>query len=161
MVSLCGCVISNRFYSLVEHDSLILPYRNWRSIPIEVLYDEITGYNTFSSMIKSLCRPEAKAAVTLLRSDFAGFLDVVTVLCSDCGLVDFLTAQGVLLKPDAVRPHYRMASPLIDGLIRTRVIPVQFPNAPTIPPIQSDGKVLRVLDTLIESIKFFDKDLIR
>ena len=111
-------------------------------------------------MVNSLCRPEAEAAVRLLRSNFAGFLDVVPVRLNDCSLADFLTAEGVLLKPDVVGPDYCMASPLIDGSIRTRVIPVKFSNARTIPPIQSDV-ALRVLDTLIESIKFFDKDLIR
>ena len=111
-------------------------------------------------MVNSVCRPEAEAAVRLLRSDFAGFLHVVTVPPKDRKLADFLTAEGVLLKPDVMRPDYRMASPLIDGLIRTRVIPFVYPNAPTIPPIGIDTDALRVLDTLIESIKS-RKDVIR
>jgi hypothetical protein len=41
----------------------------------------------------------------------------------------------VLLKSDVVTSYYRMASPLIDALIRMRVIPTQFQDAlATIPP---------------------------
>jgi hypothetical protein len=113
-------------------------------------------------MIKCLCRPESKDAVQLLRSQFAGFLDEVKVAPEQEELATFLTAQGVLLSPDLLRTRYRMASPFIDGVIRTRVIPIQFPSAPsTVPPTSGDKVVLRTLDTLVEAVKFFDKDLIR
>ena len=160
MVCLCGRVVSNRLPSLLDQSSTNLPYRKWQSIPVEVLYGEINDYNPFHSMIISLLHPNAKAAVQLLRSRFAGFLGNVDI-GFDENLADFLTAEGVLLRPDRVATQYCMASPLIDGLIRTRVIPIQFPNAPsTAPPTQSDPNTLSVLHTLIESLKFFDKDLI-
>jgi len=111
-------------------------------------------------MIDSLCHPDAKPAIQLLRSQFAAFLGNVAIE-TDVALADFLTAEGVLLRPDVTATQYHMASPLIDGLIRTRVIPIQFPNAPsTAHPAQSDPNTLSVLHTLIESLKFFDKDLI-
>jgi hypothetical protein len=161
MVCLCGRFISDRLDSLLEHDLRTLPYRNWESIPVHTLYDEISWYNTFCSMIKLLRLPEARDAVQLLRSRFAGFLDNVILQPYDEELADFLTAEGVLLRPGAAL-HYRMASPLIDGLIRAQVIPFQFPNAPSaVPPCGSNQAGLLVLDTLIESLKFFDKDLIR
>jgi hypothetical protein len=75
--------------------------------------------------------------------------------------VEFLTAEGILLKPDASITRFRMASPLIDGFIRTRVIPLLFPNTPAaIPPTRGHPLCLDVLETLIQSIKFFDKDRI-
>jgi len=65
------------------------------------------------------------------------------------------------LKPGPVRPHYHMASPLVDGLIRNKLIPQLFPDSPSsAPPLRDEGKSLRVLGTLIESLKFFDKTLI-
>jgi len=54
-----------------------------------------------------------------------------------------------------------MTSPLVDGLIRNKLIPVRFPNAPSSPlPLQRTGNVVNVLGILIESLKFFDKALI-
>jgi hypothetical protein len=54
-----------------------------------------------------------------------------------------------------------MASDFVDGLVRRYLIPEKFPNAPsTLPPVTSGGQ-LSVLGVLTESLKFFDKDLIR
>ena len=147
MVCLCGRLVSNRLSSLLDQNSNDLPYRKWKSIPVEVLYGEINDYNTFHSIIASLCHPNPQAAVQLLRSRFAGFLGNVNIQF-DAELADFLTAEGVFLKPDTAVSQYRMASHLIDGLTRTRVIPIQFPNAPsTVPPIQSDRNKLSILHT--------------
>jgi hypothetical protein len=51
-----------------------------------------------------------------------------------------------------------MASPLIDRLIRSVVVPTRFPSAPTVsPPARRDGR----LAITTECVKLFDKDLIR
>jgi hypothetical protein len=82
-------------------------------------------------------------------------------ITEDQKLADFLTAEGVLLRPDAARPVYCVASSLMDGLVRACVIPAQFPNGPeSKPPHRNNETTLCVLETLIESLKFFDKDLI-
>jgi hypothetical protein len=76
-------------------------------------------------------------------------------------LADFLTSEGALLKPDPVQHYYRMASPLLDGLIWNTLIPRKFPDSPlSVPPLEDGGKGLHVLGILIESLKFFDKALI-
>jgi hypothetical protein len=160
MVCLCGRIISNKLDTLLDHGSRTLPYCNWASIRTAALYDDINSYNTFRSMVESLCKDRAKAAVQLLRAKFAGYLDDVILQHSDEAIADFLTAEGVLLRPSAAL-CYRMASPLIDGLIRQQVIPIQFPDAPWIvPPCRSQSTDLCVMQTLIQSLKFFDKDLI-
>lgn len=163
MVCLCGRTISDNIAQLQDIDLRTLSYGKWERFPVAKLYEDIFAYNTFRSIIISLRRPEANPAVKLLRSQFAGFLDDVTLHTSEEEeLADGLTAEGVLLRPDVKETRYRMASPLMDGLIRTRVIPHQFSSAPsTAPPFRNNGISLRVLDTLIESLKFFDKDLIR
>src|ERR1700722_4288384 len=163
MVCLCGRAISDNITQLLDHNSRTLSYDSWERFPVEELYKEIYAYNTFLFMLSALRRPEANLAVKLLRSRFAGFLDDVTLHTDeDEELADFLTAEGVLLKPDARTARYRMVSPLVDVLIRVRVIPAQFPRAPpTIPPFRNNGKSLHVLDTLIQSLQVFDKDLIR
>ena len=112
-------------------------------------------------MIQSLSRADASSSVNLLRSQFVGFLGDVTLIDEKAMQdADALTSEGVLLKPDYTMPCYRMASPLVDGLIRNQLIPVRFPNAPSSsPPVQHTGDV-DVLGILVESLRFFDKALI-
>lgn len=74
---------------------------------------------------------------------------------------DFLTSEGVLLRPDVQQLKYHVASPLIDGLIRTRVIPSLFRNAPAVPIPYIRTNVPDILFILTESLKCFDKDLIQ
>jgi hypothetical protein len=134
MLCLCGRVISDRLKLLLEHDSHTLVYRKWLQTSVQFLYDDIMEHPIFFSMVKRLCLPDAKPAVQLLRSHFAGFLGFVTLSPSDAMLADFLTTEGVLLRPDLAQTRYCMASPLIDGLIKSRVIPAQFRSAPSIAP---------------------------
>jgi hypothetical protein len=162
MVCLCGRTIFKNLRSLLDSDLLNVSYGNWQRFPVNELYNEILAYNTFSSMLISLARPQAAAAVTLLRSSFVGFLDEVQLNDHvEQNLADFLTSEGALWKPDSVRPYYCMASPLLDGFIRTTLIPSQFPDSPSsVPPLEDGGRGPHVLGILIESLKFFDKDLI-
>ena len=113
-------------------------------------------------MVESLRRAEAEDAVGLLRSRFLGFLGDVTVFDEEEDLADFLTTEGVLLRPDPVVPTYRMASALVDGLLRRKVIAYKFRNAPsTEPPFQNSRTSLHVLTALTQSLKCFDKELVR
>lgn len=162
MVCLCGRTVFKNLPSLLDSDLANVSYRSWQQFPADTLYSEISAYNTFGSMLTSLARPQAAAAVTLLRSCFLGFLDEVQLNNNvERDLADFLTSEGVLLKPG--RPHYYcMASPLLDGIIRNTLIPRNFPDSPSsVPPLEDGGKGPHVLGILIESLKFFDKALIR
>ena len=161
MVCLCGRTIQRNMETLVYLQSRTISYNLWQQFPAERLYGAISRYNTFHSMIELLSRPEASSSVDLLRSQFTGFLGNVTLTDEKAKKdADTLTSEGVLLKPDSAMPCYRMASPLVDGLIRNQLIPAMFPNAPLSPlPLQPTGNV-DVLGVLIESLKFFDKALI-
>jgi|SRR6266550_1618572 len=161
MVCLCGRTIFKNMHTLISHESRIISYNLWQRFPEEELYDQISSYSTFNSMIQSLSRAENSSSVDLLRSQFAGFLGDVTLTDEDAKKdADILTSEGVLLKPNHHRPCYRMSSPLVDGLIRNRLIPAIFRNAPSSPiPYQQTGDV-DVLGILVESLKFFDKALI-
>ncbi|KAF8350347.1 hypothetical protein F5887DRAFT_1069378 [Amanita rubescens] len=141
--------------------SQTISYHRWQRFSAEELYGEIALYNPFHSMIQSLSRPETSSAVDLLRSRFAGFLGEVILTDKKAKEdADTLTSEGVLVKPKPATACYRMASPLVDGLIRNQLIPAIFPNAPSSPlPRQHTGHV-GVLRILIESLKFFDKALI-
>lgn len=159
MVCLCGRAIFKNMHKLIFHESRTLSYNLWQRFLEEEPYDEISSYSTFSSMVRSLSRAESSSCVDLLRSRFAGFLGDVTLIREDEKKnADTLTSEGVLIKPDHRRSCYRMSSALVDGLIRNRVI---FRNAPLspIPYCQQTGNV-DVLGILIESLKFFDKNLI-
>ena len=113
-------------------------------------------------MLTSLAQPQAAAAVALLWSSFVGFLNEVELKDDvEWYLADSLTSKGVLLRPDPVQHYYRMASPLLDGLIRNRLILHIFPDSPSsVPPLEDGGKGLHVLGILIKSLKFFNKALI-
>jgi hypothetical protein len=160
MICLCGSTISQNLSSL-ERDGT-LSYQDWIEYPDSRLYEEIAAYNTFGSLIESLNRPDAQDAVGLLRSDFLGYSgDVRLSNYKEQRLADFLTAEGVLLKPDRSSPTYCMTSAFVDGLVRRKVIANLFPNAPkTSPPLDASGKTLDFLKTLAESLKYFDKELI-
>ena len=163
MVCLCGRTIFKNLLSLCDSGSANVSYRSWQQFPANELNEEISAYNTFGSMLISLAQPQAAAAVALLRSRFVGFLDEVELNDDvERDLADFLTSEGVLLKPNSVRSCYCMASPLLDAFIRNTLIPRQFPHSPSsVPPLEDGGKGLDVLAILIQSLKFFDKALIR
>ena len=163
MVCLCGRTVCEYLSSLLDSDSENVSYRNWQQFLTNNvnLYDEIQAYDTFGFILRSFARPEAAATVTLLRSCFVGFLDEVELKDDvERDLADSMVSIGALLKPDSVRPYYRMASPLLDGLIRCRLIPNKFPDSPSSVLPYEDGQFL-FLGILIESLKFFDKALIR
>src|SRR5271170_4997949 len=108
MVCLCGRTIYRHLSSLLNHNSWSVSLQNWQQFPRAMLYTEIAWYQTFGSMIDSLLREESHPAVLLLRSDFVGHLDLVKVAQQDQGLAKFLTAEGVLLMPDVMKPYFRM-----------------------------------------------------
>jgi hypothetical protein len=112
-------------------------------------------------MVENLSEENAQDAVQLYRSRFAGFLGDVDILHQDEALADFLTSQGVLIRPDVQQLKYHVASPLIDGLIRMRVIPSLFRNAPVVPIPDIRTNVPDILFILTESLKCFDKNLIQ
>ncbi len=159
MVCLCGRSIHNKLQLLLNH-SLTLSYENWQRFPVTDLYAEISIYPTFRSMRDSLLKPAAEPALRLFRSRFAGYLEDVTLPESDEDLANFLTAEGVLLRPTQERV-YCMASPLLDGYIRTSILPSKFSRTPSIAPTFNNTGSLNVLETLKESLKYFDKDTIR
>ncbi len=160
MVCLCGRTIFKNMHKLICRDSRTISHNLWQRFPAERLYSAISGHNTFDSMIESLSRPEACSPVNLLRSRFAGFLGDVTLTDEKAKKdADTLTSEGVLIKPDPDIACYRMASPLVDALIRNKLIPTIFPNAPSLYVLRIENDV-DFLDILIESLKFFDKYLI-
>ena len=116
------------------------------------------GFLRSGYMARSRFTIQASSSVDLLRSQFAGFLGDVTLTDEKAKKdADTLTSEGVLLKPNPAMACYRMASPLVDGLIRNQLIPARFSNAPSSPPpLQHTGDV-DVLGIPIESLKFFDK----
>lgn len=159
MVCLCGRVIASNTQLLLDNN--VLSYLNWVRFPVERLHQVICADNAFRSMVESLRRDEARDAVNLLRSCFLGFPGDVVVLDKEEHLVDFLTSEGVLLRPDPLVPIYHIASALVDGLLWRKVIAYKFRNAPSAePPLQNSGKSLHVLNAVTQSLKCLDKDLV-
>ncbi len=151
---------------MLHHPSTrTLSYTRWRRFPVKDLYQAVASYPTFNSLVKSLMKPTAQAALGFFRSHFAGYLgDVELFDEQEVTLANFLTTEGVLLRPDRTKPIYHMASPLLDGYIRSSVLPAKYSRIPSIvPPTQTKNNeaTLDVLRVLKESVKYLDSDTIR
>jgi hypothetical protein len=133
MICLCGRAIYSNLSLLLCH-SLTLAYETWQRFPVTDLYLEISDYPTFRSMRDSLMRPNAEAALKLFRSHFAGYLEPVELPEDYENLADFLTTEGVLLRPNRKQRLYHTSSPLLDGYIRTSILPARFFRTPLNPP---------------------------
>jgi hypothetical protein len=126
MVCLCGRSLFSRLSTLLDDASDTVTFRNWQQLPANTLNVDITSHGTFLSMIESISQRHADDAVRLLGRRFAGYLGDVEVTPEDVPLANFLTTEGVLLRPDLSRNVYHMSSALIDIVIRTHVIPKRF-----------------------------------
>ena len=130
MVCLCGMVVFNNLMSLLSDPGRTLSFNNWQKFPITKLYNEILSYNTFRRMLLSLRAGKFRDAVQLYRSRFAGFLEDVEISPQDEDLADFLTSEGVLLRPVASELKYHVTSPLIqvDALVRQPTFSTRHPS---------------------------------
>ena len=79
--------------------------------------------------------------------DSLDFFGDVDILHQDEALANFLTSDGMLMR----QLKYHVASPLIDGLIRMRLIPSLFRNAPVVPIQDIRSNVPDILSILMES----------
>ncbi|KAM6503752.1 hypothetical protein JOM56_000695 [Amanita muscaria] len=94
------------------------------------IYEDVWGKLSGHPGMVCICGPYP--SLLLLQSHFVGFLEEVELKDqTEEDLANFLTSEGVLLKPDPAKPNYRMASGLVDVLIRTRLIPLKFRDAPS------------------------------
>jgi hypothetical protein len=163
-VCLYGRAMSNFFPNLVDFKTNRLLYQNWVQFSAKKLPDILNaGPIVFKRMIDSLQSQEATSALNLYRTQFAGSFDFVSFDSENnlAKLADFLTSEGVLLRPDSDAQNYRVVSPMTDTLIRKFVIPTKFPGSPpSIPPKTEDGHLI-VLDVLTEAIRHFDMDHMR
>ena len=163
MICLCGRAIhANLRFQVNSLNNL--DFSTWEKFSTTKLNDHILSYNTFKRMVDSLLAETdtATTSVRLLQEEFAGRLDTVQVGDRAKTSVDFLTAEGVLLRIDEGK--YSMASPLIDTFIRHCVIPKRYPNEPLTPiPLQhqNDHVSMNVVEALKMAVKVFDKGLFR
>src|SRR5215212_2892135 len=115
MICLCRRAIADNLQDEVNQ-SKSLTYKTWQDFSMNKLDDKIHTYLTFKRMVNSLLCEQATDAVNLLRSHFIGFLGDVSIKDPEKKKqADFLTAEGVLLKPEIDGSRYCMASALIDS----------------------------------------------
>lgn len=75
-------------------------------------------------------------------------------------LVEFLTAEGVLMRDEMKKDNFRMSSIFVDELIRRQVIPELYKSAPTCAvPKKFDGS-LDIISILKMAVQHFDKEII-
>ncbi|PKC73339.1 hypothetical protein RhiirA1_522996 [Rhizophagus irregularis] len=128
---------------------------------LEKKLDESRRLDFNTLMVGDLSKPKAKEALDLLRSVFLGFFDFVQIEATEeRRLADFLTTMGVLVRDNENKFSYKMSSMLIDRLIRRDVISELYNSRPTVPVPQTHEGSLKIIDTLIEAVRCFDKTII-
>ena len=133
--------------------------KTWHAYPAHLLYESVSRYNTFGSMLDSLENLKADPAITLLRRRFLGYLNDVGVTDDEKQSADLLTSEGVLLKTYPDQLYYRMSSPLVDGLIRTKILRVLYPlTPPGVLPRRNDDS-LDIVRILEKAVALFDRQL--
>jgi len=104
---------------------------------------------------------EQQEAVDLLRLKFLGEFDQYIGVDGKENLANFLSALGVL-SPELGGSKYRMSSPMIDLLIRQRVIPALYPIVPSTPiPKRYAGGPIDIYAILKVVLEIFDGSLIK
>ena len=154
MVNVCGAAIDNDF---VPSEGRTLGFDRWQGFAHSMLRN-VLAYPTFHRMENSLMGQ--KEAVDFLRLNFLGNFDKYIGPSGKQNLANFLSALGVLSpSPDGL--EYRIPSPMIDLLIRQRVIPALYPMVPlTRIPKRYEGGPLDLYAILKMVLKIFDGNLI-
>ncbi|PKC02781.1 hypothetical protein RhiirA5_424742 [Rhizophagus irregularis] len=161
LVCLCGRAIQNNLEKKLD-ESRRLDFTLWSNfLATSRVTDIMIRYITFNKMVSDLSKPKAKEALDLLRSVFLGFFDFVQIEATEeRRLADFLTTMGVLVRDNENKFSYKMSSMLIDRLIRRDVISELYNSRPTVPVPQTHEGSLKIIDTLIEAVRCFDKTII-
>lgn len=137
LVCLCGRTIEENPRLFIVNPKI--SKEAWYAYPVHELYQFISQYRTLGSTLKSLENRKADPAISLLRRRFLGYLNNVRVNDGEKESADFLTSEGVLVKDHSDQPYYRMSSPLVDGLLRTKLLRVLYPLTPPGPLLLRDN----------------------
>ena len=152
MVNIFGAAIDK---TLPYFEGQTYGLAHWQNLMPSMLGD-VLAYGTFYTLVEILRR--YTDAVDCVRLQFLGNFDEFITPVDD-NQARFLAVLGVLT-PNDDGSKFKMASPMIDSLVRKCVIPTAYPVCPTVPaPIKPNG-ALDCLETLKEAVKVFDKDLI-
>ncbi|KAG0055760.1 hypothetical protein BGZ83_007485 [Gryganskiella cystojenkinii] len=160
LVNVCGVALEARLAWLPNGQEANM--NHWGSV-VGNLLSEMQGYGTFQRLVTDLTEKSDSQVLALAfyRSRFLGNTSAMTVYVdgiNERNLAAYLAALGVLLP--APGNNFKIASPLMDSLIRQTVIPKAYPDAPkTTSPKRSDGS-LDILEVVKTALHFFDKELI-
>lgn len=158
MICLCGRAIHTDLLGQIRSTNR-LDIQTWNQFSTFHLNRHILSYNTFKRMVDALSWDLTSEIVNYLRMVFIGHLGTISVPNADQQKVDFLVAEGVLLKKEH---GYCMASAYIDSFIRNYVIPARYPTCPSIPgPKEYEDGPLNILSTLKVAVQHFDKELLQ
>ncbi|PKY53971.1 hypothetical protein RhiirA4_472487 [Rhizophagus irregularis] len=160
LVCLCGKAIHSYLMSKLNINRR-LSFSTWLNFVIYSMQDMIADCSTFRKMITTLKKEEARPAIELLRSVFLGSFDFVPIYNpKEKRLVEFLTAEGVLMRDEMKKDNFRMSSIFVDELIRRQVISELYKSSPTCAvPKKFDGS-LDIISILKMAVQLFDKEII-
>ncbi|KAI1319084.1 hypothetical protein EDD11_004973 [Mortierella claussenii] len=159
LVNISGVAMDDSLVSLPDGEKVDM--NHWRPV-VNTLLSKVSGYGTFQRLIRDLTGQSDRqvSALAFYRSHFLGNTSEMTVRVYECQrhFAEYLAVLGVLY-PES-EDTFKIASPLMDSLIRQTVIPVAYPNSPNTRPPKRSDKSLDILEVIKSTLRYFDKDFI-
>ncbi|RUS20152.1 hypothetical protein BC937DRAFT_86262 [Endogone sp. FLAS-F59071] len=162
LVNLCGRAIQSYTQEHAHTLKGQLSYRRWKLYSGEPLRQKIAEYHTFDKMIKSLSKDSSRKANDILRAYFLGYQDVVRLTnLNDIACANFLVSEGVLISIENQTNSFKMSSPLVDSIIRRRVLPLLDTHAPKTAPIKLENGTYNIWNLVATATSYFNKNILR
>ncbi|KAK0440993.1 hypothetical protein EV421DRAFT_1904925 [Armillaria borealis] len=153
-VCFCGQFIRDRLRVLFDDQVRHISLAAWKRRTIQELYQWIGLSPAYNRVLQALQKAD-EDTIFYLRYHFLGNLDLVPIPYDEGILVDSLTTEGILVKPDIAKSEYRMASAFVDGFVRQALLSTRYPIHPddALPVID---KKLVVFDAIKQATRCFD-----
>ncbi|RUS14156.1 hypothetical protein BC937DRAFT_94264 [Endogone sp. FLAS-F59071] len=162
LVNLCGRAIESYTQEHAHTLKGQLSYERWKLYSGEPLGQKIAEYRTFDKMIKSLSKDSSRKANDILRSYFLGYQDVVRLTNqNDIACANILVSEGVLISIESQTNSFKMSSPLVDSIIRQRVLPLLDTHAPKTAPIKLENGAFNIWNLVATATSYFNKNILR
>ncbi|PBK78641.1 hypothetical protein ARMSODRAFT_48731 [Armillaria solidipes] len=153
-VCFCGQFIRDRLRVLFDDQVRHISLAAWKRRTIQELYQWIGLSPAYNRVLQALQKAD-EDTIFYLRYHFLGNLDLVPIPYDEGILVDSLTTEGILVKPDIAKSEYRMASAFVDGFVRQALLSTRYPIHPddALPVVD---KKLVVFDAIKKATRCFD-----
>ncbi|KAK0196667.1 hypothetical protein F5146DRAFT_1217698 [Armillaria mellea] len=157
-VCFCGQFIRDRLQVLFSDQVRHISLAAWKRRTIQELYQWLGLSPAYNRMLQMLQSAD-ESTIFYLRFYFLGNMDPVYIPFEERILIEFLTAEGILVRPVITRFEYRTASAFVDGFLRQALFSTRYPIHPDDALPVVDNKLV-VFDAIKEATRCFDWNLV-